>query len=590
VRLSESPSPHASSAVPDSSRPPRPDGWLHVRPSSQRLTWRLFLRIMRLDEGVMTEPHSVSAVFGTTRDLPESYVPRPRQEEALTVGLAADGHVVIWGEPRQGKSALLRHRLSDRDHCVIGCAYGQQRFDVYRMLLREAGASVAVERKRRRARGIGAKVSIFTGDIRSDSETTERAFDIDISNINDVLRVVDDSGFRKPIVMDDFHYLGRSVQREILQDLKAVYEKSPLRVILVGVWADRDQLRGLHMDLGGRVDAIEVPRWTDSELDMVLAQGEHLLSLQFHPAAKAKLFVRSQQSVGLLQDIARAACIQGAQSAPGSSHEATVTEELVDRAVQQVLELSIGRLRWYVSAFANPRKRGSGKAQPYKGILHALLIASDEAIRDGISASELLTTVQRLYPLEAADLTLGALLKGLNKLGSVHRAVRASPVLGFDAVGERLHVVDPLVRLFLTSSEEESLTTYLPDQGCDIETDTTRFAREVTERYGESCALCPTTRQELLRVIRLASPPVGEATSPEFGLPLCRNHARAWTLGLFAFQPDTTKVISVDPVAINIEHDDLSHLKAQPARAALEQAWEFRAWRLRNLSDDEDGP
>ena len=106
------------------------------------------------------------------------------------------------------------------------------------------------KKKRRRARGIGARVSLFTGDLRSEAETTERAFDIDIANITDVLRVIERTSFHKHVVLDDFHHLGRPVQREIIQDFKTIYEKSKLRLIIVGVWADRDQLRGLHIDLG----------------------------------------------------------------------------------------------------------------------------------------------------------------------------------------------------------------------------------------------------------------------------------------------------------------------------------------------------
>lgn len=40
-----------------------------------------------------------------------------------------------------------------------------------------------------------------------------------------------------------------------------------------------------------------------------------------------------------------------------------------------------------------------------------------------------------------------------------------------------------------------------------------------------------------------------------------------------AFEPETTKVMAVDPVAINIVRADLTHLPVQPDRSALELAW-----------------
>lgn len=534
------------------------------------------------------------SVFGTSRQLPQSYVPRTPQEVQLAAALSAGVHFVVWGEPRQGKSSLLRHQLQKVPHCIIQCAYSQRRFDVYRMILREAGASVAVERKRRRARGIGATVKIFAGNISSESETTERTFDIDISNINDVLRIIEDSRFDKVVVLDDFHYLGRSVQRQILQDMKAIYEKSSLMIVLVGIWGDRDQLLGLHMDLGGRVDAIEVPRWSENELAEVLDKGQSLLNLHFSPSARIKLIASAQQSIGVLQELAFATCLEATQLLPTHySGQAEINDELVERAVKQVAEHSIARFRWYVNTFADPEKRAKiittkrgrrravqrkgddGSEQPYKGILHALLIAPDDAIRDGIAASDLLATIQNLYPFETAGLSYEELLEGLGNLGALHRAIRARPVLEYDPAGERVYVVDPLARLLLTTIDTESLVVYLPDEGRDIESDASayRFAENVRRLYGTACAICPTTEPNLIQVVRLATPAFGYEVAPELGLPLCLNHARAWNTRLVAFEPETTKVMATDPIAINIVRADLTHLPVQPDRSALEVAW-----------------
>ncbi len=541
-----------------------------------------------------TSPANAGLVFGTSRQLPQSYVPRIAQENELSAALNADVHFVVWGEPRQGKSSLLRHQLQKVQHCIIQCAYSQRRFDVYRMILREAGASVAVERKRRRARGIGATVKIFTGNISSESETTERTFDIDISNINDVLRIIEDSGFDKVVVLEDFHYLGRSVQRQILQDMKAIYEKSSLMIVLVGIWGDRDQLLGLHMDLGGRVDAIEVSRWSENELAEVLDKGQSLLNLHFSPSARTKLIASAQQSVGVLQELALAACLDAARLRPTDYiGQAEITDEIVERAVKQVAEHSTARFQWYVNTFADPEKRAKtittkrgyrrtvqrrgddGGQQPYKGILHALLVASDDAIRDGIAASDLLASIQNLYPFETAGLSYEELLEGLSNLGALHRAIRARPVLEYDPVGERVYVVDPMVRLLLTTIDAESLVGYLPDEGSDIESDENarRFGENVRHLYGIGCAICPTTEPDLIQVVRLATPAFGQETSPKLGLPLCLNHATAWNRYLVAFEPGTTKVMTVDPVAINIVRTDLTHLRAQPNRSALEIAW-----------------
>lgn len=170
-------------------------------------------------------------------------------------------------------------------------------------------------------------------------------------------------------------------------------------------------------------------------------------------------------------------------------------------------------------------------------------------------------------------------------MGAVHRELRVRPVLEYDAVGERLHVVDPLVRLYLISSDRQSLIRYLPDRGKDIKGSfknvyQVRFSERVVERYGEACAVCPVTRSELITVVRLENPEFGYSTAPEYGLPLCRNHAIAWKKDLFAFEPETTKIACINPIAINISRYDLTHLPELPARSALEHAWRYSGWRL----------
>jgi hypothetical protein len=357
---------------------------------------------------------------------------------------------------------------------------------------------------------------------------------------------------------------------------------------------DREQLLGLHMDLGGRVDAIEIPRWSENELAEVLDKGQSLLNLRIIPSARTKLIASAQQSVGVLQELALAASLDAARLRPTDYiGEAEITDEIVERAVKQVAEHSTARFRWYVNTFADPDKRAKrittkrgyrrrvwrkgddGGKQPYKGILHTLLMASDDAIRDGIAASDLLASIQNLYPFETAELSYEELLEGLGNLGALHRAIRTRRVLEYDPAGERVYVVDPMVRLLLTTINAESLVRDLTDEGCDIESNENArlFEENVTHIYGTACAICPTTEPDLIEVVRLARPAFGAETAPELGLPLCLNHATAWNEHLVAFEPKTTKVMAVDPVAINIVRADLTHLPVQPTRSALEIAW-----------------
>lgn len=406
---------------------------------------------------------TVPSVFGTSRNIPKSYVPRVSLVEQITKVLETDSHFVVWGERRQGKSTLVRQLLAEEDYCVIQCAYRQKRYDIYRMILREAGASVAVERKRKRARGIGARVSVLTGEMRTEFDTTEHDVDIDISNINDVLNMLASLAFSKVIVLEDFHYLRRSTQRNLIQDLKTVYEKSDLRVILVGVWADRGWLRSLPSDLGTPLRTIEVPRWNDHELMEVLTVGQEVLGVEIESSIAQSLVERAHESVGLLQDLAHAVC---QEAEPASDHDAQISEaQYVECAVDRVLQSRVSWLSWYLQEFSRELEQGS--RQPLRGIVHALLVADPEDLSTGLGVDALFQATMQLYPNEGSALSRSNVLYGLDRISGIHRNMRIGPVFGFDASGERLHVVDPLARLFLSVSNQASLVRLLPKEGND---------------------------------------------------------------------------------------------------------------------------
>ncbi len=521
--------------------------------------------------------------FGATRHLPQSYVLRHDQETRLSEALAGEGHLVVWGEPRQGKSALLRHQLPPGGYCVVQCAYGHKRYDVYRMLLRQAGLSVAVERKRKRSRGIAAKVSFLSGDTRSDSETTEREIDIDISNVNDVLAVVATSGFQKIVVLEDFHCLGRNAQRDIVQDLKVVYEKSPVRVILVGAWADRGTLLALPAGLSSHLKSLEVPRWTEDDLYRVVDAGAAALHVTIERQVAHRLVACAQGSVGLLQDLARLVC-DAADS--GRTGPRTRALEAVDSAVNQLQAESIGRLRWYLRALVSARIMAPAPRKLFEWIAHTLLVASDDDLHAGLLPSAVLAEIKRLYPHEAAGLTETVLLRGLSELEDIHRSLQATPLIGYDSNEGRLHVIDPVARLCFLTATHASLIQYLPDKGRDMVSEGAGayadFQKRTLARYGTTCAICSVKNHGLITIRQIADLPSGNDTrDPALALPLCLNHATAWANDLVRIEPGTTRILCEDPSGLNITRSDLRHLPIPPDDGALRSSWEGSALKFR---------
>lgn len=207
----------------------------------------------------MPEAKKLADVYGISRDIPLTYVTRPYVDDKLVNSLTRDKHIVVFGGSKQGKTCLRKHSLTEDDCIVLQCNASSTRAVLYEMMLKYAGASVTVTEKRSISGTNKVEVSVeakakipFIGEAGgsgkgsretgTDWERSRQDFEIDPSDPNDVIRVLQAAGFEKYIVLEDFHYLPEDVQREIAIDLKAFHEQSKLCFIIVGVWLESTKL------------------------------------------------------------------------------------------------------------------------------------------------------------------------------------------------------------------------------------------------------------------------------------------------------------------------------------------------------------
>ncbi len=108
-----------------------------------------------------------------------------------------------------------------------------------------------------------------------------------------------------------------------------------------------------------------------------------------------------------------------------------------------------------------------------------------------------------------------------------------------------------------------------------------RFRFMVFKRYGPRCAVCSVAAPILLEAVHLCPFAAGGTDDPRNGLVLCRNHHRAFDERLFAFEPDTGRIIystrGPSGAELATTAESLSHLPALPHRDAT--AWCWNAFR-----------
>ncbi len=81
----------------------------------------------------------LAEVYGTSRDVPETYVVRPAIDGRFVNDITRDKHIIIHGGSKQGKTCLRKYHLREGDHIVVQCTRETTKAMLYEMILKRAG-------------------------------------------------------------------------------------------------------------------------------------------------------------------------------------------------------------------------------------------------------------------------------------------------------------------------------------------------------------------------------------------------------------------------------------------------------------------
>ena len=251
---------------------------------------------------------SLAAVLGGSHEsqLPLSYVEREAEEQAFARALATQAHIVVFGTPGVGKSALIRHNVDWTKVVFVECISGQRAPDVYRSMLSEAGARIKTETRLSSKKRWSATLRVLGGDFERDTENLETEVTIDLGNIGDVFRILRSRNREGTfVVLNNFHVLARGVQRRIVSSLQYVAEHTDTRFIIVGNWTSPAYLADLNSLLPSFVTDVYVTPWSDEELRLLLGNIARLLNISLADDIAGELVRGAVGSVRELTDKCR---------------------------------------------------------------------------------------------------------------------------------------------------------------------------------------------------------------------------------------------------------------------------------------------
>lgn len=256
---------------------------------------------------------------------------------------------------------------------------------------------------------------------------------------------------KKPLVIDDFHYLPREQQAQLVRAVKAlIFDGLP--VIFIAIPHRRLDAVKVEREMTGRIETISVPPWEKNELIEIPKIGFPLLGMVVSDKIVNKLAIEAIGSPHLMQEFCREIC---------SVHDVTETledelkvnsinEELLFRNVAKNTgkvifdKLSKGPRQ---RADRVERKLSNGTSTDIYGlVLHALA-----QLRPGLDTIEYETLRASIREVSSGSQPQAhEVTRVLDKMSQIAASDESStPVIDWEKEDRVLHITDPFFAFYL---------------------------------------------------------------------------------------------------------------------------------------------
>ena len=416
----------------------------------------------------MPRSYDLDDIYGISRDLPLNYVERDYVDEVFRRNLTRKKHVTIFGSSKQGKTCLRKHCLNDNKYILIQCNNRWSISDLNANILKRAGYELTESTKTTmggKAKLIASIKASFFGigessvgseiEENTSRETTRHQLELDIDDVNDVIAALNDIGFAKYIVLEDFHYLKQEVQKDFSIELKAFHENSDLCFIIVGVWLDENKLLIYNGDLTGRIVSVNADEWHSADLRKVILKGQSLLNVQFDEDFIGTLISECFGNVYIVQEACHRVCeVNGIYRT--QKHTRVIGQgSNVKEIVQAIVKEQSGRYNAFLSNYSCGFQETT--LEMHRWLLYPILTSTSEELLKGLSYRTIRNILESVHPRKQ-ELNAGNVTQALKAVVSLQLFKSIQPIiLDYDESNLILHVVDRGFIIWLNVQSKEDL-------------------------------------------------------------------------------------------------------------------------------------
>lgn len=421
--------------------------------------------------------YNLEDVFGSSREIPINYVKRNEIDDNFIRSLSREQHIVIFGSAKQGKTCLRKKHLPDEENYIfIQCSEKLNLSKLNKQILKRAGIDIKISEKKgnTNAKKVKAKIgfNLFVnkasaeGELKRENsaEVETRPIQIDLVDTNDIIHVLSKAKFNKFIILDEFHSLNKTTQKDLAIALKAYHENSKIKFIIIGVWLDNNRLVALNGNLAGRITSINVDNWSQENLMEVIDEGANLLNIEFDQDLKERIIEESFDNVYFVQEICYRICdkfrIKATQLLGIDGKRVYISNNFdVKEICKQAINQYSGRYNEFITQFSEGTS--DDKLNLHKWLLYTILTSKISDLQAGLKIKEILYKIKASNK-KANKISKQKIRKILYSCVSFQTSKEISPVIiDFDKSLDRLTIIDKEFFIWLTYQDKKQLSNSL---------------------------------------------------------------------------------------------------------------------------------
>lgn len=255
-----------------------------------------------------------------------------------------------------------------------------------------------------------------------------------------------------PLIIDDFHYIKRDKQGEIVRALKSLIFDS-LPVILIAIPHRRLDVVKVEREMTGRIETIEVPPWSIEELKYIPKTGFNLLNIEINDAITSKMADNAYGSPHLMQEFCREICresdIKETPANKISISNLLILDGLFKRIAENTGKVIFEKLKTGPRFRTDRLKRTlkNGKVVDIYGVILYALAELKPGI-ETLNYEEIRSAIKEISAETAPQAhEISRVLEQMSKISTSDES--STPVIDWEKDDRKLHVTDPFFAYYL---------------------------------------------------------------------------------------------------------------------------------------------